>query len=303
MLVVATLGTDVLCGPEGAVDADGVHTATDHPAPLLAGLAVEHHLVLVYRSWPMARQPGLAGPVRGVPALPLDLLDGDGDGDGDDVHGHVIERAIAGQLPDDRWATVLSRIVVDGDDPAFGHPDTPVGPLFDFPDAERLARAHGWAIAPDVTQPGWRRVVASPQPRSIAELGTFRILVDRGVTAMWPVDAVLPVVRSGRGRLHPVEAAIDADVAAAVLARELDADALLLLTDPDVDDQPEGRLAGRFEAALRFVRNGGWLGAVVPLCDAAAVLHGEAPTRWAVGDGVGAAPDGRPTSARVGAVG
>jgi carbamate kinase len=65
-------------------------------------------------------------------------------------------------------------------------------PLFDFPEAERLARAHGWAIAPDRGGVGWRHVVPSPEPQAVAELGTFRILIDGGVSVLWPVHADFP---------------------------------------------------------------------------------------------------------------
>ena len=196
-------------------------------------------------------------------------------------------RPYAGPGAADRLARVVTRVVVDADDPVFVHPSTPVGPLFDFPEAERLARAHGWAIAPDRGGVGWRHVVPSPEPQAVAELGTFRILVDGGVTVLWPVHAALPVVRTPVGALRQVEAAVNADRAAARLAVDLDADALLLVSATDGPDRPSDPSEARIDVVREFTDRGGWLGAIVPLTDAAAVLRGEPVAAvWGPGAGV-----------------
>jgi carbamate kinase len=222
--------------------------------------------------------------------------------------------------------------VIDPDDPAFERPTKPVGPLYDPVEAERLARARGWSIAPDGS--GWRRVVSSPRPRSIVELPTIRILVDHGVTVICVGGGGIPVAPGAAGYLRGVEAVIDKDLAAAQLAVDLDADALLLLTDVDavyadwgtvnarplhdttVEELralslPAGSMAPKVEAVCTFVERGGWLGAIGSLSDAAAILRGEAGTRlrgayvdaegstrriW--GDGQGDNPAPEPTGAR-----
>jgi carbamate kinase len=284
MLVVVALGGDVVwprAGPGASPERDATNEGA---ARVLARLAVEHHVVLACAWGPDAALESLHDSVgAAVPTYPLEVLDCEAER----AAGHRFEQAIAGCLPADRLATVVGRVVVDADDPAFAHPDMPVGPLFDFPEAERLARAHGWAIAPDGDGAGWRHVVASPRPQEIAELATFRILVDGGVTVLWPVHAAFPMVRTPVGVLRWVEAAVDADLAAARLAVDLDADALLLASPVDPRGQPAAASEARIAAVRAFVDQGGWLGAIAPLSDAAAVLSGErAAMVWGPGAGV-----------------
>jgi carbamate kinase len=115
-----------------------------------------------------------------VPAYPLELPDAEGE----DTAGYLLEQELGHLLPVDRLATLMARVVVDPDDAAFAYPSEPVGPLYDGIGAERLAHRLGWSVArPGV---GWRRVVASPGPRSIVELPTLRVLVDIGVTVICP---------------------------------------------------------------------------------------------------------------------
>jgi carbamate kinase len=283
MLVVVALGGDVV-RPRADGAAPPEQEAMIHRAArALARLAVEHHVVLACAWASNAALESLHDSVgAGVPTYPLEVLDCEAERDA----GHRFEQAIAGCMPADRLATVVARIVVDADDPAFAHPATPVGPRFDFPEAERLARAHGWAIAPDRDGAGWRHVVASPRPQAIAELGTVRILVDEGVTVLWPVHAVPPMARTPGGGDCQVEAAVDPDLAAVRLAVDLDADALLLVSRGDTRDDPAGACDVRTAAVRYFIDHGGWLGAVAPLCDLAAVLRGErAAIVWGPGAG------------------
>jgi carbamate kinase len=162
-----------------------------------------------------------------VPSYPLDVLDAETEG----MVGYMLEQELGRHLPPDRLATLLTQVVVDPDDPAFGHPTKPVGPLYDRMEAERLAHRLGWSIARDGK--AWRRVVPSPRPLSIVELPTIRVLVDHGVTVICAGGGGIPVVPTPAGHLCGVEAVVDKDLAAARLAVELDADALLLLTDVD----------------------------------------------------------------------
>jgi carbamate kinase len=272
MLVVVALGGDVVrARPEVAAPPDQEATS-EGAARDLARLASEHHVVLACAWGSDAALESLHDGVGdGVPTYPLEVLDSEAER----AAGHRFEQAMAGCLPVDRLATVVARVVFDADDPAFAHPATPVGPRFDFPEAERLARAHGWAIAPDREGVGWRHVVASPRPQEIAELRTVRILVDGGVTVLWPVHATLPVVRTPRGDLRRIEASVDADLAAARLAADLDADVLVLVSPGDARYDPAGSSEARIDAVRGFVHQGGWLGAIAPLCDVARVLRGE----------------------------
>lgn len=271
VLVVMALGGDV------------AHMRAE-AARSVAALAVDHHLVLACGWGPHAAVESLHDSVVAeVPTYPLEVLDSEAE----QAAGHLFEGAIARRLPAGGLATVVGRVVVDVDDPAFAQPETAIGHLFDFPEADRLARAHGWAIAPDPGGVGWRHVMASPRPRAIAELGTFRILVDGGVTVLWPVHATLPVVRTPGGTLRRVEAAVDTGLAAAQLAVELDADALVLVSCTGDDGEAGSAGTDGSESVRWFVDQGGWIGAIAGLSDVAAVLRGEpAAMVWGPGAGV-----------------
>ena len=164
----------------------------------------------------------------------------------------------------------------------------------------RLAAERGWAIAPDGDS--FRRVVPSPEPRSIVELETLRLLVDAGVLIVAVGGGGIPVVADADGRLTGTEAVIDKDLAAALLATALEADALLLLTDvagvqagwgtPEARLLHEasvtelralrfapGSMAPKVEAACRFIAGGGGVAAIAELSDAAAAVRGESGTR------------------------
>jgi carbamate kinase len=191
-------------------------------------------------------------------------------------------------------------MIVDADDPAFGAPTKPVGPVYARAEAERLAHERGWTVAPDGD--AWRRVVPSPEPRRIVELEAIRTLVDAGVIVVCVGGGGVPVILDEHRRLRGVEAVIDKDLSAALLARELGADALLLLTDvPAIEldrgtptahplaraypsqlaelGLPSGSMGPKAEAAGRFVRETGGTAAIGALGDAAAIMSGRPGTR------------------------
>ena len=195
-------------------------------------------------------------------------------------------------------ATLLTQVVVDRDDPAFERPTKPIGPVYERDEAERLAAERGWQVAPDGDR--YRRVVASPEPREIVELPTIRLLVESGVLVVCVGGGGIPVVKAD-GRLHGVEAVIDKDLAAALLAAELGADALLLLTDvPAVEADwgtprahalreasvaelrgmglASGSMGPKAEAACRFAERTGGFAGIGALGDAAGILRGERGT-------------------------
>ena len=159
-----------------------------------------------------------------VPAYPLDVLGAESEG----MIGYLLEQELANALGDRSVATLLTQVVVDAGDPAFDAPSKPIGPVYEREPAERLAVERGWAIAAEGG--GHRRVVASPEPVALVELAAIRTLVEAGVLLVCAGGGGIPVVCED-GRLRGVEAVVDKDLVAALLARELGADALLLLTD------------------------------------------------------------------------
>lgn len=226
--------------------------------------------------------------------------------------GYLLAQALATQFAMEgrrrQIAVVLSQTVVDRDDPAFGTPSKPIGPMYDETTARQLARQNGWTVAPD--GPGWRRVVPSPMPLEIVEAASVETLAASGAIVIASGGGGIPVSRVPSGALIGVEAVVDKDLAAVVLAESLDADALLLLTDVSAvhlrwgspDSKPirrltladadagvengafaAGSMGPKVRAAAEFVRRTGRLTAIGTLGDAVAVLEGRAGTQVVTG--------------------
>jgi carbamate kinase len=213
--------------------------------------------------------------------------------------GYLIEQELGNLLPDRRCATLLTQIEVDPNDPAFGHPDKPIGPVYSEIEAQRLAQERGWSIARDGAH--FRRVVPSPTPQRIFELSVIELLVNQGVVVICAGGGGIPTVRREDGSLIGVEAVIDKDLASALLARELKADVLLLLTDVDAVyrdwgtpharairritpqalrelDFAPGSMGPKIRAACEFVEQTGGMAGIGQLKDALAILDGKAGT-------------------------
>jgi carbamate kinase len=200
-------------------------------------------------------------------------------------------------------ATVLTLTRVSPDDPAFAEPTKPVGPFYEEQEARRLAAERGWRVAPD-PHGGWRRVVPSPLPRSIVESPVIERLVADGVIVIAAGGGGVPVIEEGP-RLVGVEGVVDKDLAAEVLARDVGASVLLILTDvPAVQrgfgteraedirrmtaaqaeellragEFAAGSMGPKVRASVGFVRGGGERAVIAELSDAVAALRGEAGT-------------------------
>ena len=167
--------------------------------------------------------------------------------------GALIAAELRPALADRETACVLTHVRVAADDPAFDRPTKPIGPFYSTEQAERLERDRGWLLAADANR-GHRRVVPSPAPLEIVELAAIRQLADAGTVTIACGGGGIPVVRRG-GRLSGVDAVIDKDRASALLARELEAERLIIITEvPAVyrnfgaEDQEEIRELSRSEA-------------------------------------------------------
>ena len=200
-------------------------------------------------------------------------------------------------------ATVLAQVVVESNDPAFARPTKPIGPFYSSVEAE-ARRALGWTMVEEPPH-GYRRVVASPEPRELVEESVIRTLVDANVVVITLGGGGVPVVRNGH-RLTGVEAVIDKDLASALLATRLQIDRFVLATDVDriylnygsatrrgldevmADDLrryaaaghfPPGTMGPKVEAALRFIDAGGREAIVTSYDRLGAALRGRAGTR------------------------
>jgi len=313
--VVVALGGNALLRRGDPLDAKVQQANVKEAAAAIAELAGDSQVVVTHGNGPQvgllalesAADTGLSRP------YPLDVLGAETEG----MIGYLLEQELQNQLPGQQVATLLTQMVVAGDDPAFATPSKPIGPVYDEPTARRLAQERGWTVRPDGQW--WRRVVPSPEPRRIVEINAIRTLVQSGVLVVCCGGGGIPVVRHADGGLAGVEAVVDKDLAAAVLARALDADALLLLTDvpavlrdwgthgarPIERTTPEelraldfasGSMAPKVEAACRFVEETGGIAAIGQLADAATLLSGSAgtlvgPSWWGP---VSGEPTGRP---------
>lgn len=165
---------------------------------------------------------------RHIPPMPLDVCGAESQGNIGYLMSVSLGNALTRADNAASVATVLTRVVVAPDDPAFGQPTKPIGGFFD----EEEARRCPYPVAPDADR-GYRRVVASPRPQHIVELAAIRALLAAGIIAIAVGGGGVPVVRRTDGSLLGVEAVIDKDLAASLLAREVGAETLIILTDID----------------------------------------------------------------------
>jgi len=296
MRVVAALGGNALLRRGEPAEAELQRRRVAEAARSLAELAREHELVITHGNGPQVGLLALQSAAYGeVAPYPFDVLGAESEG----MVGYLLEQALWNELPDRQAAALLTQVLVDPRDTAFEEPSKPIGPLYDEATARRLAAERGWTVRRDGQR--WRRVVPSPDPQTIVEIDTIRTLVDVGVIVICAGGGGIPVVEDRAGRLHGVEAVIDKDLSAALLALELGADALLLLTDVDgiqLDygmpaerrlreatpatlaelDLPAGSMGPKAEAARRFVGRGVGVAAIASLENASAALTGTAGT-------------------------
>ena len=302
MLVVAALGGNALLKRGEPLTAEVQRKNVTTAALSLAGIVrAGHDLVVTHGNGPQVGLLALQGAsYKPDEAYPLDVLGAETEG----MIGYMSEQELENALGHDRpVATLLTQVVVDPSDPAFEKPTKFVGPVYDREEAERRAAGAGWSIAPDGDK--WRRVVPSPKPLEIPDMRVLKLLLDQGVVVVCAGGGGIPVLRREDGSMVGIEAVIDKDAASALLASQLGADALLLLTDVDAvyrdfsTDQstplseltvaearalemPAGSMGPKLQAACDFAEAGGISG-IGRLQDAVAILEGSAGTRVSAG--------------------
>ncbi len=297
MRIVAALGGNALLERGDRPDSDIQQSHVEHAVAALAPLAHQHDLIVTHGNGPQvgmlalesARDPALSHP------YPFDVLGAQTQG----MIGYWLVQALAAAIPGARVGCLICQTRVDPADPAFGNPTKFVGPVYPEEQARALAAERGWTIGRDGV--AWRRVVASPEPREIVEMSLIKTLIAAGVLVVCAGGGGIPVTADDAGALHGVEAVVDKDLTAALLAGAVDADALLLLTDVDsVTDGfgtpgarpvshgtpaelralalPAGSMGPKVEAACRFAETTGRIAAIGRLDDAQGLLAGTAGT-------------------------
>jgi carbamate kinase len=303
--VVIALGGNAMTGPDGSAtpgaQRDAIAVASGHIADVVAA-GVE--VVLTHGNGPQVGNLLVKNELAAheVPPVPLDWCVAQTQATIAFTLSDELDAALQARGLDKRTAGLVTRTLVDADDPHFADPSKPVGRFLPREKAEVFI-AHG-QIWEDRGDKGWRRVVASPEPKSVVDAAAIHALVAAGFVVVCAGGGGIPVVDDGRdgSARRGVEAVIDKDLTAAILAREVDADTLVIATDvPNVmidfgqlSARPLGRVtvaelrehaaAGQFargsmgpkvEAALRFVESGGTRAVITSLEHIADAVSGD----------------------------
>ena len=285
-LVVALGGNAIQRAMEKGTAAEQLANVSNAMAAVAELAARGSRVVLTHGNGPQIGtiliQQAAGEAAEGIPAMPMDIAGAMSQGQ----LGYMMQQCLQNELRKrgKPWpvATVITQMVVDPKDPAFENPTKPVGPFYTAEKAEEL-RKRGFHVIEDSGK-GYRRVVPSPQPAAIAEIYAIKTLVNSGTLVICSGGGGVPVVRDSEGLLHGVEAVIDKDMGASLLAQKLEADRLLILTDVEKvainfrkSDQQElskvsieeakryieeghfaaGSMGPKVKAALQFVEAGG----------------------------------------------
>lgn len=295
MLVVVALGGNALLRRNEPLELDVQQRNLRVAVEAVAELARAHDLVVTHGNGPQVGLLALQAAAYGASrSYPLDVLVAESEG----MIGYLIEQELSALLPGRAIATLLTQVEVDPGDPAFSAPSKPIGPVYEEAAARQLAAERSWSIVRDGE--GYRRAVASPAPRRIREMTAIKVLVRAGAIVICSGGGGIPVVAS-HGVVRGLEAVIDKDLSAALLAEEIGAAALLLLTDVaavwtrwrEPDGRPiakaspaqlralpfaPGSMGPKVDAACRFVERTAGFAGIGRIDQAARILEGSAGT-------------------------
>jgi len=299
MRIVVALGGNALLKRGEPMTADAQRRNVKVAAEALAPVAGEHQLVISHGNGPQVGLLALQGAAyKPDEAYPLDVLGAETEG----MIGYMIEQELGNLLPFEvPFATLLTMIEVDPDDPGFDNPTKFVGPVYDQATADRIAAEKNWVFKKDGDK--WRRVVPSPEPKRIFEIRPIRWLLEKGVIVIAAGGGGIPTMyKPGADRqLMGVEAVIDKDLASELLARDLNADLFIMATDatavfvnwgkPDAKaihranpkamqtyQFPAGSMGPKVDAACRFAAATGKTAAIGALADIPGIVAGEKGT-------------------------
>lgn len=276
MRIVVALGGNALLQRGQVPDADSQLQNIQLAARALAPLVDEHQVVITHGNGPQVGVLAMesAADPRLTKSYPFDALGAMTQG----LIGYWILQSMGNQRPYRQFASIINQTLVDADDPAFADPTKFVGEVYQESQALELAAKNGWQVKADGEH--WRRVVPSPKPQEVIETQLIDHLLDESIIVVCAGGGGVPVVRTATGDLLGVEAVIDKDLSAALLASRLQADRLLVLTDVEhvsegfgtpkerpirqttpaalrAMDLPAGSMGPKVEAVCRFVELGG----------------------------------------------
>ncbi|MBY8087692.1 carbamate kinase [Vibrio fluvialis] len=293
--VVVALGGNALLRRGEPLEADVQRHNIEIAAKTISEIAKEYNVVLVHGNGPQVGLLALQGlEYKKVNPYPLDVLGSETQG----MIGYMLMQEFKNLLPERNVTCMLTQMSVDPNDPAFANPTKPIGPVYEEAEAREMAEKYHWTVKPDGKY--FRRVVPSPQPTGIIEHEAITQLIDAGHLVICTGGGGIPVKREN-GKLVGVEAVIDKDMSAAFLAKQIGADALLILTDADAvyldwgkptqtalrNTTPDelakyqfdaGSMGPKIEASCEFIRKGGTVVGIGALQDGLRILEGKAGT-------------------------
>ena len=301
MRIVVALGGNALLRRGQPMTAKNQRENVRIAAQALAPIAAGNQLVISHGNGPQVGLLALqSAAYEEVEAYPLDVLGAQTEG----MIGYMIEQELGNLLPIEYpFATILTMVEVDPEDPAFDEPTKPIGPVYNEAEAKRLEANKGWVMKPDGEQ--WRRVVPSPEPHRIFEMRPIHWLLEKGTIVICAGGGGIPTIYNEEGNLEGVEVVIDKDRASALLAFELEADLLIMATDtdgvylewgtedahrierttPDEIEKHEfaaGSMGPKVEAAADFVSRTGQRAVIGALADIPAMVEGTAGTQFVI---------------------
>lgn len=293
--LVVALGGNALLKRGEPLEADIQRQNIELAARTIAGLTAQWRVVLVHGNGPQVGLLALQNSAYDkVTPYPLDILGAESQG----MIGYMLQQALKNNLPQREVSVLLTQVEVDAADPAFRNPTKYIGPVYSEEQAKNLQVEKGWVFKADGSY--FRRVVPSPQPKRIIESDAITALIARDHLVICNGGGGVPVVENANG-YHGIEAVIDKDLSAALLARQIEADALLILTDADAvyldwgtptqrplaQVSPEvlktmqfdaGSMGPKVSACREFVEACNGIAGIGALADGAAILAGDKGT-------------------------
>ncbi|HBO24443.1 MULTISPECIES: carbamate kinase [unclassified Providencia] len=294
--IVVALGGNALLKRGEVLSADNQYHAIASIADVLGKLAQKYRVVIVHGNGPqvgLLALQNLAYPE--VPAYPLDILVAESQG----MIGYMLTQELGRHHPLQPITTILTRVSVDANDPAYQNPTKYIGPVYNETEKADLEAKLGWTIKADGQY--YRRVVPSPEPKSILEIDAIKYLLDKHHIVICNGGGGVPVIQQGKG-YQGSEAVIDKDLSSALLAEAINADHLIILTDADAvyrhwgtpkqsvirtatvaDVAPmaidDGSMGPKLIAVSRFVKRSGKPAYIGALNQIEAILSGEMGTK------------------------
>ena len=294
-IIVVAVGGNALLQRGEIMSCENQQKSIAQTASSLAELSKDYRLVIVHGNGPQVGLLSLQNDAyKDCPPYPFDVLGAETQG----MIGYLIQQGLNAAIEDRYTTTILTRIVVDENDPAVADPSKFIGPVYNEEQAKQLAETNGWVVKPDGAH--WRRVVPSPKPKEVLEIRAIKDLLEKEHLIICGGGGGAPVIEKD-GAYVGFEAVIDKDMTAALIAEQIGAEHLLILTDGThvclnsgtpqeqklesvtVEQMkqytfPAGSMGPKVDACCQFVENTGKNGHIGDLSCALEIIEGKSGT-------------------------